>query len=449
MLSSGLSNKKRVKVMKKISKHSNGLNGTLSIPSDKSISHRALIISSFAKGISTIKNLLESEDIICTATALKKIGIEIEKKFDGTIIVKGGTSIHSPSTDLYMGNSGTSTRLLFGALSQFDITANFMGDQSLSKRPMNRIIDPLTKRNDSRFSSKNGNLPIKMIGAKKTFDYEYTLPIPSAQLKSALLSSGIIHPVKTIIHEPELCRDHTERMLLHCGANIQVKKDLIGNVITLQGGLDLKPFNIEIPGDISSAAFPIVAAAITPNSNITVRNVGINPLRIGILDTLQEMGAKLEYLNKRIISGEPVADIRVFYSQLTGITIPAERAPSMIDEYPIIAIAASFAKGKTIMKGLSELKVKESNRFEAIVNGLRGNGVQCNYNDNDIEIQGNGKNPCGLGKINAKLDHRIAMSFLVMGMATENPVEIDDISSIATSFPNFVSLFNSIGACIT
>lgn len=434
--------------MKKISKRSNGLNGTLFVPSDKSISHRALIISALAKGTSTIKNLLESDDVICTANALKKIGICIEKDLDGNFIVNGGTTIHSPSTDLYMGNSGTTTRLLFGVLSQFNISANFTGDKSLSKRPMNRITVPLMKRNDSFFYSNNGNLPIKMNGAKKTFDYDYTLPIPSAQLKSAILLSGIIHPVKTIIHEPQLCRDHTERMLIHCGANIQIEKDVIGNMITLQGGADLKPFDIEIPGDISSAAFPIVAALITPNSNITIKNVGINPLRVGILDTLLEMGANLEFINKRSVSGEPVADIRVSHSQLRGVNIPAERAPSMIDEYPIIAIAASFAKGKTIMNGLSELKVKESNRFEAIIDGLNKNGVQCNCYEDNIEIQGNGKNPCGLGEINAKLDHRIAMSFLVMGMATENPVEIDDISSITTSFPNFVELFNDMGACI-
>lgn len=434
---------------KTISTRIKGLNGTILIPGDKSVSHRALLFGAVANGTTEISGLLESEDVICTAEALKKLGAEMEKLPNGNWIVRGTRSFHEPDSVLDMGNSGTGVRLLMGLLSAYPVSARLTGDASLCSRPMKRITDPLSKTG-AFFETTDGKLPITMTGSKKDEPFEYTMPVASAQLKSALLLSGLRKKSSTVVYEPVACRDHTERMLKAFGADIRVKKDDNGvNVITLNGGKELTACPVTVPADISSAAFAVVAALITPESNIILPNIGINPLRTGILDVLLEMGADISFENRRVIAGEPVADLHVRSSALKGVDVPAEKAPSMIDEYPILAVAAAFADGETTLNGLSELKVKESDRLTAIVEGLNKNGIEAFAEENDsVRIRGKGKNTCGGGTIESKLDHRIAMSFMVMGMASESPVAIDDVSSVATSFPEFISLMNEAGANI-
>ena len=434
---------------KVISEKTNGLVGTLKIPGDKSISHRALILGSVARGTTEIKGLLESEDVLNTAKALQKLGTLIRKTDEGLWIVQSNGPFKQPDSVIDMGNSGTGVRLLMGVLAAYPIRVELTGDASLRSRPMKRITDPLSETG-AVFETTNGKLPIVMQGYADDRAFSYTMPVASAQLKSALLLAGLRKKQTTTVYEPVACRDHTERMLKAFGADITVKKNNDNvNVITLRGGNTLKACSVFVPADISSAAFAIVAALITGNSDITVENVGLNPLRTGILDVLLKMGADIRFENKREIAGEPVADLRVRSSSLKGIDVPAETAPSMIDEYPILAIAAAFADGKTVLRGLSELKVKESDRFRAIIDGLNKNGIECGEIGGDsLQIRGIGKKPCGGGLIESKLDHRIAMSFMVMGMASENPVCIDDISSVATSFPEFISLMNKAGANI-
>ncbi len=434
---------------KVISEKTNGLVGTLKIPGDKSISHRALILGSVARGTTEIKGLLESEDVLNTAKALQKLGTLIRKTDEGLWIVQSNGPFKQPDSVIDMGNSGTGVRLLMGVLAAYPIRVELTGDASLRSRPMKRITDPLSETG-AVFETTNGKLPIVMQGYADDRAFSYTMPVASAQLKSALLLAGLRKKQTTTVYEPVACRDHTERMLKAFGADITVEKNKDNvNVITLRGGNTLKACSVFVPADISSAAFAIVAALITGNSDITVENVGLNPLRTGILDVLLKMGADIRFENKREIAGEPVADLRVRSSSLKGIDVPAETAPSMIDEYPILAIAAAFADGETILRGLSELKVKESDRFRAIIDGLNKNGIECGeIGDDSLQIRGIGKKPCGGGLIESKLDHRIAMSFMVMGMASENPVCIDDISSVATSFPEFISLMNKAGANI-
>ena len=434
---------------KVISEKTNGLVGTLKIPGDKSISHRALILGSVARGTTEINGLLESEDVLNTAKALQKLGTLIRKTDEGSWIVQSNGPFKQPDSVIDMGNSGTGVRLLMGVLAAYPIRVELTGDASLRSRPMKRITDPLSETG-AVFETTNGKLPIVMQGYADDRAFSYTMPVASAQLKSALLLAGLRKKQTTTVYEPVACRDHTERMLKAFGADITVKKNNDNvNVITLRGGNTLKACSVFVPADISSAAFAIVAALITGNSDITVENVGLNPLRTGILDVLLKMGADIRFENKREIAGEPVADLRVRSSSLKGIDVPAETAPSMIDEYPILAIAAAFADGKTVLRGLSELKVKESDRFRAIIDGLNKNGIECGeIGDDSLQIRGIGKKPCGGGLIESKLDHRIAMSFMVMGMASENPVCIDDISSVATSFPEFISLMNKAGANI-
>ncbi len=434
---------------KVISEKTNGLVGTLKIPGDKSISHRALILGSVARGTTEINGLLESEDVLNTAKALQKLGTLIRKTDEGLWIVQSNRPFKQPDSVIDMGNSGTGVRLLMGVLAAYPIRVELTGDASLRSRPMKRITDPLSETG-AVFETTNGKLPIVMQGYADDRAFSYTMPVASAQLKSALLLAGLRKKQTTTVYEPVACRDHTERMLKAFGADITVKKNNDNvNVITLRGGNTLKACSVFVPADISSAAFAIVAALITGNSDITVENVGLNPLRTGILDVLLKMGADIRFENKREIAGEPVADLRVRSSSLKGIDVPAETAPSMIDEYPILAIAAAFADGKTVLRGLSELKVKESDRFRAIIDGLNKNGIECGeIGDDSLQIRGIGKKPCGGGLIESKLDHRIAMSFMVMGMASENPVCIDDISSVATSFPEFISLMNKAGANI-
>ena len=432
-----------------ISEKTKGLTGCPKIPGDKSISHRALILGAIAEGTTKINGLLESEDVLNTARALQKLGAAISKDDSGLWTVEGTETFKQPDSILDMGNSGTGVRLLMGLLASCPIRVSLTGDPSLCSRPMKRITDPLSQTG-AVFQTTDGKLPITMRGHADDRPFDYVMPVASAQLKSALLLAGLRKKQTTTVYEPVACRDHTERMLKAFGADIRSEKNADDvNVITLRGGRRLKAQDVFVPADISSAAFALVAALITDNSDVTVRNVGLNPLRTGILDVLLKMGADIRFENKREIAGEPAADLRVLSSKLKGIDVPEEIAPSMIDEYPILAVAAAFAEGETVLNGLSELKVKESDRFRAIIDGLNKNGVECAETGGDsIRIRGFGKKPCGGGLIEAKLDHRIAMSFMVMGMASENPVYIDDASSVATSFPEFIPLMNTAGANI-
>lgn len=431
-----------------VSEKVRSLRGTCQVAADKSVSHRALMFGAVADGETEISNLLESEDVLNTANALRRLGAKIDNS-GGVWTVAGVPAFHSPDAALDMGNSGTGARLLAGLIAGQDIAATLTGDASLRSRPMNRIAAPLSKMG-ARIETTDGKLPMTVTGVVADKPFTYTLPVASAQLKSAVLLAGLNKIAPTTVIEPVPCRDHTERMLRAFGADIAVERNSDGgNVITLRGGKRLKARPVAVPADISSAAFPIVAALIGEDRDILIQNVGLNPLRTGLLTVLKEMGADISYENAREIAGEPVADVRARSSRLRGVDVPAEIAPSMIDEYPILAVAAAFADGDTVLNGLSELKVKESNRFEAIKTGLIGNGVDCvESGGNSLKIRGKGKNPCGGGRIEAKLDHRIAMSFLVMGTASEFPVVVDDVSSIATSFPNFISLMNTAGANI-
>ena len=434
--------------MRALSEKTIGLTGVVPVAGDKSVSHRALMFGAIAAGVTEIKGLLESEDVLNTAAALRKLGVKIEKSGD-SLTVRGVENFTQPDTVLDMGNSGTGVRLMMGLLAPCPLRVTFTGDASLRSRPMKRITDPLTLTG-AAFETTDGKLPVTLRGGSNGEAFTYTLPVASAQLKSAVLLSGLEKTAPTTVIEPVPCRDHTERMLKAFGADISVKKNPDGgNIITLRGGKRLRACPVTVPADISSAAFPIVAALITEESDILIPDVGLNPLRTGILTVLKEMGADITYENAREVAGEPVANLRVKSSRLRGVNVPAALAPSMIDEYPVLAVAAAFADGETVLNGLAELKVKESDRFNAILTGLRANGVDCAPTGTDgIWIRGDGKKPCGGGLIESKLDHRIAMSFLVMGTAGENPVAVDDVSSIATSFPDFISLMNKAGANI-
>ena len=436
-------------MLKTISTQTKGLHGTLSIPGDKSVSHRALLLGAVAQGTTEIRGLLESEDVLCTAQALKKLGAVIDKQKDGRWTITGTDTFKEPDSILDMGNSGTGVRLLMGLVSAYPVRAELTGDASLCSRPMKRITEPLSKTG-AVFETTAGKLPIVMRGAENDMPFDYTLPVASAQVKSAVLLSGLRKKSPTVVREPVACRDHTERMLKAFGADIAVEKDAHGiNVITLKGGKRLSACPVVVPADISSAAFPIVAALITPDSEIVLPDIGVNPLRTGLLDVLLDMGANITFENTREIAGEPVADLRVRSSALKGVDVPAEKAPSMIDEYPILSVAAAFAEGETRLNGLAELKVKESNRLQAIIDGLTRNGVDARaLPDDSILIKGTKNHVRGGGLIEAKLDHRIAMSFMVMGTASDKPVAVDDVSSVATSFPEFISLMNEAGANI-
>lgn len=422
------------------------LSGNMAVPGDKSISHRALMLSSQAIGTTKITGLLEGEDVLSTASALRAMGVHIRQKGDiWEVDGVGVGGFAEPKTVLDMGNSGTSTRLLMGLVSTLPYHFTFSGDASLTKRPMGRITKPLSQMGATFEAREGDKLPLTVKGTDDPLPIRYELPVASAQVKSAILLAGLNCPGKTTAIEPQATRDHTERMLTGMGAEIEVK-DLKNGAreITITGHPDLKPCDITVPGDPSSAAFPIVAALIVPDSDITLKHICLNPTRIGLLDTLIEMGGNIEVLNKREEGGEPVGDIRVRYSKLKGITVPAERAPSMIDEYPVLAIAAAFADGTTHMEGVEELRVKESDRLAAVEAGLRANGVAVESGQDWMEVTGS--NVKGGGKVLTHLDHRIAMSFLVLGMGAEEPVSVDDSAMIQTSFPGFVSLMNKLGA---
>ena len=430
------------------SNKSSHLSGDLSVPGDKSISHRSLIIGSLVNGRIEIDNLLESEDVIATRNALRILGVKINKISNKWEVYGSGIgNFYGSNYTLNLGNSGTGARLLMGLVAGSDIDAIFIGDESLSKRPMKRITEPL-KKTGAIIEGKD-NLPIKVKGNKIIIPIEYESSISSAQVKSSILIAGLSSLGKTIFIEPSLSRDHTERMLKFFGANISTNQlNDMSWKITLDGIPELKPLNLSIPGDPSSAAFPIVSAIITPNSKIRVQNVCINELRIGLYKTLIEMGANIQFSNQREISGELIADITASSSSLKGITIPKSRVASMIDEYPILSMAAVRATGETVMEGVEELRYKETDRIKTVCEGLQKIGVDTHDTKDKMIVKGKGPNATIIGnvEINSNLDHRIAMSFLCLGLITEKSIIVKDTDTISSSFPFFMDKMNKIGA---
>jgi len=432
-----------------ISNQSSPLNGTIRVPGDKSISHRALMFGAMAVGRTRVSGLLEGEDVLCTASAMRALGATVEREEDGTWTIQGRGvgGFSEPTGVLDMGNSGTAARLLMGILATQPFTTFMTGDASLCSRPMERVMKPLRPIGVNFVSRDKGRMPIAIQGTSNPMPIRYELPVASAQVKSAVLLAGLNAPGKTTVIEPNPSRDHTEKMLTHFGADVEVvHEDNGGRVITLTGQPELVARDVVVPTDPSSAAFPVVAALIVPGSKITVEAVGMNPLRTGLFTTLKEMGAKIREENRRIEAGEEVADLVVEYSQLQGVDVPASRAPSMIDEYPVLAVAASFAKGTTRMNGLEELRVKESDRLAVVAESLAACGVDLEEGEDYLVVNGDGSPAQGGGEIQSRLDHRIAMSFIVFGMASVQPVRIDDASPIDTSFPGFNDLMNGLGA---
>lgn len=437
-----------------ISKPVSSLKGTARVPGDKSISHRALMLGALAEGETCVTGMLEGDDTLGTAKALAAMGAVItppEGK-NGVWQVRGvgKQPFRSPKAPLYLGNSGTSARLLMGLVAGYPINAVFTGDDSLNRRPMGRVIKPLAQMGVQFETSIADKLPIRVIGAASLRPIHYRLPVASAQVKSAILLAGLHAKGTTTVIEPQPTRDHTERMMTFMGAKVSSKIQKDGSaLISLDGGQPLMGRNIVVPSDPSSAAFLVVAALITKESDIVIPYVLINPRRTGIYDTLKEMGADITFENLRDSGGEPVADIRVKSSRLKGVAVPPERVPSMIDEFPILSIAAAFAEGKTVMTDLAELRVKESDRLAAIATGLAAAGVIVDMGADSLTVHGSaGKAPRGGCTVTTHLDHRIAMSFLVLGMATVEPVSVDDAETISTSFPGFAALMNSLGARI-
>ena len=434
-----------------ISCKANALSGNITVPGDKSVSHRALILGSIAVGETHVEGLLEGEDVLAAAAAMRALGAQISRDDAGlwTVIGCGVGGLHEPNQILDMGNSGTAVRLLMGLVGTQTFTSTFTGDESLNSRPMERVMGPLRQMGAQFTSRSGGRLPITVSGSDLIKPIEYELPVASAQVKSAILLAGLNAPGKTTVIEPQPTRDHSERMLRHFGAEVITENlDGGGVKITLTGQPELEGRDITVPADISSAAFPIAAALIVPGSNLLIRNVGVNPLRAGLIKTLQEMGGKITIENSRGEDGEPLADLRVEASQLHGITVPASRAPSMIDEYPVLSVVATCATGTTHMVGLAELRVKESDRLAAMATGLAACGVQIEETEDSLTVHGSDQPIDGGALIAANLDHRIAMAFSVLGMVSLNPVTIDDGSPIATSFPGYIKLMNSLGARI-
>ena len=429
---------------------SSSLKGVVSIPGDKSISHRSLILGALAIGQTRITGLLEGQDVLDTAKAMVAFGAVVEKNDQSEWLVDGvGVGgFAEPSTVVDCGNSGTGVRLIIGAMSTTPINATFTGDRSLNRRPMERVTNPLSKFGVTTFGRSKGRLPMTVIGARSPIPVKYDVPVPSAQVKSALLLAALNAPGETIITEKEITRDHTERMLSSFGADISVENISNRRSIKLCGHSELNGQNICVPSDPSSAAFPICAAIIVEGSDIFVPNITLNETRAGLYKTLIEMGANLSFENEREESGEPVADIRACFSpDLKGVEVPPERAASMIDEYPILSVVAANATGKTIMRGVKELRVKESDRIDVMAKGLRANGVFVDEGEDWWAVKGNGMGSVKGGSIcQTFLDHRIAMSFLVLGLSSQNYVEIDDCLPIKTSFPNFIELMLEIGA---
>ena len=428
-------------------RRSGALRGTVRVPGDKSISHRALIFGALAVGETRITGLLEGEDVIHTADAMRALGAAVERTGEGEWRVRGVgvAGFRQPRAVLDFGNSGTGCRLVMGAVAGCPVTATFDGDASLRKRPMRRILDPVELMGARAVSAADGGrLPITLAGARDPIPVIYRTPVASAQIKSAVLLAGLSAPGETTVIESEASRDHTERLLAHFGADVRVEAEDGGRRITLKGEPELHPAAVAVPADPSSAAFPMVAALIVPGSEVVLTDVMTNPLRAGLIATLREMGADITTLRRRSDGGEETADLRVRASALRGIEVPAERAPSMIDEYPVLAVAASFAEGTTVMRGLKELRVKESDRLAAVADGLRANGIEAEIEGDDLIVQGKGQ-PTGGGTVITHMDHRIAMAFLVLGLASARPVGVDDVSFIATSFPGYVPMLQGLG----
>ena len=419
-----------------------GLHGHIWVPGDKSMSHRALILGGLAEGETWIEGLLEGEDVINTAMAVRAFGATVDRASSGKWRVIGGRW-KSPRGPVDCGNSGTGARLLMGAAAGFPIEATFTGDASLSGRPMNRVLDPLRAMGAEVDATGDGRLPARIRGGRLG-GISYLNAKASAQVKSAILLAGLSTDADVEVIEPARSRDHTENMLRAFGADVEVE----GDSIRLGERRRLRGTSVQIPGDPSSAAFPLVAALITPGSSLTVRSVMINPLRTGLFQTLLEMGADLRIGEGRSAGGEELADVEAHFGSLRGVEVPAGRAPSMIDEYPILAVAAAYAEGTTVMRGLAELRVKESDRLAAILAGLRACGVEAREDGDTLIVEGSGRPPRGGASVAARHDHRIAMSFLVLGLAAEQPVEVDSAQMIATSFPDFTRLMRSIGARI-
>jgi 3-phosphoshikimate 1-carboxyvinyltransferase len=438
--------------MKFTSRKTTSFNGSARIPGDKSISHRALMLGGLCKEETIISGLLEGEDVLRTAEAMRALGAHIARGEDGLWRCFGTGTGHlkSPVHILDMGNSGTSTRLLAGLVAGHPIAAEMTGDASLVKRPMKRVIEPLTMMGARFETAEGGRLPMKIFGADKTKAIEYHLPVASAQVKSAIMLAGMsAHGVTTVV-EPHATRDHSENMLRHFGAKVTVEDLPDGaQAIHVEGPQELFGCAVDVPGDPSSAAFPVVAAVLVPGAELKLPHVCINPRRTGIYETLREMGADIQFNHPRVETGERVATVTVKHNGvLRGVDVPPARVPSMIDEFPVLAIAAACADGVTRMTGLAELRVKESDRLKMIADGLAACGVKLEMGEDSLTIHGSGKPPRGGATIVTALDHRIAMSFLVMGMVTDEPVAVDDASPINTSFPGFAELMNELGARI-
>lgn len=422
------------------------LRGRIKVPGDKSISHRALIFGALATGTTRIEGLLEAEDVINTARAVTALGAPAEKRGEvWEVKGRGPGGLRQPEGPLDFGNSGTGTRLMMGVIAGHPITVELRGDESLSRRPMRRVLAPLMQMGLEVLEPGKETLPMTLRGTSELVPITYALPVPSAQVKSAVLIAGLHAPGETTVIEREATRDHTERMLRFFGADIRTEVKDGATHITVRGDAELEGRNIRVPGDPSSAAFLAAAALIVPGSDLTIEGVLVNPTRTGLYTTFNEMGGDVAFLNLREEGGEPIADIRVRASRLKGVHVPAERAPSMIDEYPVLAAVAAYAEGPTRMDGLAELKVKESNRLEATAAGLAANGVTAHVEGDTLTVVGSGRMRGG-GRVATHLDHRIAMAFLTAGLASDFPIVIDDSSMIATSFPEFCALMESLGA---
>ncbi len=429
------------------------LTGVAHVPGDKSISHRSLILGALAVGETRIEGLLLGEDVLDTARAMRAFGAEVVDHGAGrwSVFGVGVGGFAEPKGVIDCGNSGTGVRLIMGTMATSPITATFTGDASLNGRPMGRVTDPLALFGARAYGRQGGRLPMTIVGAADPVPVRYVVPVPSAQVKSAVLFAGLNAPGQTVVIENEATRDHTERMLAGFGAKVSVEITPEGKVITLTGQPELKPQQIVVPRDPSSAAFPVCAALIVEGSDVLVPNIGLNPTRAGLFTTLREMGADLTYENLREEGGEPVADLRARFSpDMTGIEVPPERAASMIDEYPVLSVVAAFAAGQTVMRGVKELRVKESDRIDAMAKGLRAAGVTVDEGEDwwIVTGRGHGDVPGGV-TVASVLDHRIAMSFIIMGLATNKPMTVDDASPIATSFPVFEPLMAALGATIT
>jgi len=429
------------------------LNGTADVPGDKSISHRSLILGAMCVGETTITGLLEGQDVLDTAKAMRAFGADVVDHGGGKWSVQGvGVGgFAEPDQVIDCGNSGTGVRLIMGAMATQPITATFSGDASLNGRPMARVTDPLALFGCQTVGRTGGRLPMTLVGAAEPVPVRYVVPVPSAQVKSAVLLAGLNAPGQTVVIEKEATRDHTERMLEGFGAQIFVVETEEGREITLTGQPELEPQHIEVPRDPSSAAFPVCAALIVPGSDVLVPGIGLNPTRAGLFTTLREMGADLTYENERVEGGEPVADLRARFSpDMKGIEVPPARAASMIDEYPVLSVVAAYAEGQTMMRGVRELRVKESDRIDAMAKGLRANGIEVDEGEDWWAVTGAGHGQVAGGAVCAsQLDHRIAMSFLILGMASNAPVKVDDGGPIATSFPIFEPLMGALGAQVT